>query len=117
MLPTGQATSSTSQIASSVSNVQLVTNALADYTRITGINLSGNPFIAGLEQPHSSEVILQLFQERGKAIKGYRDGDRRLISCLRPVVNMIQAFSGILGEADSLVSHKDDLISLLYRLR
>ena len=117
MLPTGRATSSTSQTASSVSNIQLVTNALAEYARITGIDLSENPFIAGLEQSHSSEVILQLFQERERAIKGYRDGDRRLISCLSPVVNMIQAFSGILGEADSLVSHKDSLITLLYRLR
>src|SRR6266849_1612929 len=113
MSSTGQATSSTSQPASSISNIQLITDALADYAQITGIDLSKNPFATALEQSNSPEAILQLIQEREKAFKEYRDENRRLIRCLSPAVNVIQAFSGILGEAISLVSHKDDLFTLL----
>jgi fungal STAND N-terminal Goodbye domain len=97
--------SSTGQTTFSTSNVQLIIGALADYAEITGIDLARNPFAAVLEQSNSSEAILQLLQEREKAFKEYRDGNRRLISCLSPAVNVLQAFSGILGEAASLVSH------------
>ena len=102
MSSTEQPTSSTS----SNSNIQLITDALANYAKITGIDLSKNPFAAVLEQSNSPEAILQLLQEREKAFKEYRDGNRRLINCLSPAVNVIQAFSGILGEAVSLVSYK-----------
>jgi hypothetical protein len=112
-----QATSSTSQPPFPISNIQLITNALADYTKTTGIDLSNNPFAKTLEQSNSPEAILQLIQEREKAFMEYRDGNRRLIRCLSPAVNVIQAFSGILGEAVGLVSHEDDLITLLNRLR
>ena len=104
----GQATSSTS-------NTQLIIDALADYVEITGIDLSKNSFEAALKQSNSPEAILQLLQGREKAFKEYRDGNRRLISCLSPAVNVIQAFSGILGEAVSLVSHtgQGHLVGLL----
>ena len=103
---TGQATSSTS-------NTQLFIDALADYAKITGTDLARNPFFAALEQSNSSEAILQLLNGREKAFKEYRDGDRRLISCLSPAVTILQAFSGILGDAASLVSHTCNLKSLL----
>ena len=113
MSSTGQATSSTFQAASSISNIQLITNALADYAKTTGIDLSKNPFATALEQSNSPEAILQLIQEREKEFKDHRDGHRRLIRCLSPAVNVIHAFSGILGEA---VRHKVDLVTLLNRL-
>jgi hypothetical protein len=97
--------SSTGQTTSSNSNFRSIIDALADYARITGIDLSKNPFAAVLEQSNSPEAILQLLQGREKAFKEYREGDRRLISCLSPSVKVIQAFSGIVGEAVSLVSH------------
>ena len=97
MLSTGQATSPTS-------NFQLVTDALADYAKLTGIDLSKMAFAALLEQSNSPEDILELLQEREKAFKDYRDDKRRLRSCLSPAVKVLQAFSGILGEAVSLVS-------------
>ena len=96
--------SSTGQATSSNSNVQLIVGALADYAKTTGIDLSKNSFAIALEQSHSSEAILQLLEGRGKAFKVYRDGNRRLINCLSPAVKVIQAFSGILGEAAGLVS-------------
>jgi hypothetical protein len=113
MSSTGQATSSTS----SNSNIQLITDALADYTKITGVDLSKNPFAAAIEQWTSPDAILELLQEREKSFKEYRDNNRRLINCLTPPVRVIQTFSGILGEAVTLVSHKYDLVTLLNRLR
>jgi hypothetical protein len=103
--------SSTGQATSSTSNIQLIIDAaLADYAKITGMDLSGHPFAA---RSNSPEAILSLLQGREEAFKEYRDGNRRLISCLSPVVKVLQAFSGILGEAISLVSHTSHLVSLL----
>lgn len=98
--------SSTGQTTSSTFNVELIINAaLADYTKITGTDLSETPFAAAIERSNSLEAILQLLQDREKAFKEHREGNRRLINCLSPAVSVIQAFSGILGEAVSLVSH------------
>jgi hypothetical protein len=95
---TGQATSSTS-------NIQLIIDAaLADYAEITGIDLSQNPFAAAIEQSNSPEAILRLLQRQESSFKEYRDGSLRLISSLSPAVKILQAFSGIIGEAASLVS-------------
>lgn len=96
MSSTGQATSST--------NFQLIIdNALADYEKVTGIDLSRSPFAAKIEQSNSPEDILQLLQERENAFREYRNSNRKLISCLKPSVVIIQAFSTI-QEAVSLVS-------------
>ena len=108
MSSTGQATSPTSF----TSSIQLITNALADYAKITGVDLSKNPFAVMIEQSNSPEAILELLREREMAFRQYRDGNRRLITCLSPAVKVIQAFSGILGEAVSLVSHNFDMITL-----
>ena len=104
---------STGQATSSTDNVQLIIDALADYAKVTGVDLSKNPFAAALKQSSSLEDILQLLQGREKAFKEYRDGNRRLIDYLRPAVNFIRAFSGIFGEAVNLVSHTSDLATFL----
>ena len=113
MSSTVQATSS----KSSTLNTQLITDALVDYARITGIDLSKNPFATAIEQANSPETILELLQEREKAFKEYREGNRRLISCISPAVKVIQAFSGVFGEAVSLVSHTCHLVTHLTRVR
>ena len=105
--------SSSAQATSPTSNYQLIINALADYAQLTGIDLSKCPFADALEQSTSPQAILQLLQEREDAFKEYRDGNRRLIGSLGPVVNVLQAFSGILGDAVSFVSHTSDPVHLL----
>ena len=90
---------------STTSNFQLIVDAMVDYTKMTGIDLSKNPFVAMLEQSNSPEAILQLLQGRQKAFMEYRDGNRRLINYLSPAVKVLQALSGIMGQAVSLVSH------------
>jgi hypothetical protein len=105
---------STGRATSSASNIQLIINvALADYAKITGIDLSNNHFAAALEQSNSPEAILRLLQGREETFKEYRDGNRRLISCLSPAVKVLQAFSGLMGEAISLVGRTSHLVSLL----
>jgi hypothetical protein len=97
--------SSTGEATSSTSNIRLIIDAaLVDYSKTTGIDLSKHPFTDTLEQSNSPEAILYLLQEREKTFEEYRDGNQRLISCLSPAVRVLQAFSGILGEAVSLVS-------------
>jgi len=91
----------------------LITDALADYAKTTGIDLSKNPFAAAIEGINSPGAILELLQEQEKAFKGYRERNRSLINCLTPAVNVIQAFSGILGEAVSQVSPTCHLVTLL----
>ena len=95
-------------------NVKLVIDALADYAKETGKDLSSNPFADKFQQSISPQDILQLLGEREKAFKDYREGDRRLINCLKPAVTVLHAFSGILGAAASLVSQPCHLASLLY---
>jgi len=91
----------------------LFTDALLDYAKITGIDLSNNPFASAIERANSPGAIIELLQEREKAFNDYREGNRSLISCLSPAVNVIQTFSGILGEAVSLVSHTYNFVTLL----
>jgi len=86
------------------SNFQLIVDALADYANQTGINLTQNPFVEKLQHSNTPDAILELLQEREKSFKEYRDGNRRLISCLSPAVRVLHAFSSTLGEAISLVS-------------
>ncbi len=105
--------SSSEQATSSNFNVQLIIDALADYSKQTGIDFSGNPFAVALEQSNSPEAILRLLQQHEKAFQEYRDGNRRLINSISSTVRILQAFSGILGETVSLVSHTFHLINRL----
>ena len=90
---------------SSPSTVQFIIDALNNYTEVTGIDLSDNPFAAAIKDSTSPEAILELLlQDREKEFKEYRNGYRKLTNCLRPVVKFIQSFSGILREAVSLAS-------------
>jgi hypothetical protein len=91
-------------MSTSSSNFQLITNALADYAKLTGIDLTNNPFAEKIEFSNSPGAILELLRERESAFKEYREVNLRLISCLSPAVMVLHAFSGIAGEAVSLVS-------------
>jgi len=87
------------------SNSQLLIDALGDYAKLTGVDLSNNPFAEKLQRGNTADGILELLQEREKAFKEYRDGNRRLITSVSPAIRVLHAFSRILGEAISLVSH------------
>lgn len=92
--------------------------ALDSYAKQTGIDLRKHPSADKLQSCATSEDVLGLLQDREIAFKDYRDKHRKLINCLRPVVQIVQAFSGALGEVAGLVSHRDlihlDLILFSY---
>jgi hypothetical protein len=90
-------------MSSSTTIQSIIDAALADYTKLTGTDLSKTPFAIALEHSNSPEAVLRLLHEREKAFKEYRDEDRKLINCLSPAVNVLKAFSGIIGEAVSQV--------------
>ena len=89
----------------SQSNYQLIINALTSYADRTGIDLSKNPFAEKLQLSNSPDAILELLHDREKAFKEYREGNRNLINRLVPAVEVLHAFSGVLGEAVNLVNN------------
>jgi len=92
--------SSTGQATSSTSNLQLIIDgALADYTKITGTDLSKTPFATTIQQLNSPEAILQLLHEREKSFREYHEGNWKLMNCLTQIVKVSQELSGNLGEA------------------
>ena len=93
----------------------MITDAIATYEKITGIDLSNHPFDAALKQAKSPGEILELLQKRENEFKDFRGKYRRLINFISPVVNGIEKFSGVIGAAVSLpvVSHACNLVTLL----
>ena len=93
-----------SAASSSSSNFQLVFDvALSDYAKQTSIDLLTHPFAQSLRNCDSVERILDLLGDKAKQFQAYRDGNRKLINCLKPVVQVLQTVSGILGEASTMV--------------
>lgn len=89
----------------SSSNLRLILDhSLEEYAKETGIDLTRNPFSTSLQACNSPDEILQLIQDKAKAFKEFRQGNRRLINWLKPVVQVIHAFSGALGQGIGTVS-------------
>ena len=85
-------------------NLQSIREALDTYAEQMKIDLRDNPFAEEVKGCNSPEAILQLLEKNRDEFKEYRDKNRKFIDCLNPVVKFVHAFSGILGEATSLVS-------------
>ena len=86
-------------------NFQLITEALNDYAKQTGIDLPNHPSARRLELVDSPDAILRIFQERENDFGKFRNMNRTLINCHRPAVQTLHKFSGVVGEAAGLVSH------------
>jgi len=97
--------SSTQYTATHTSNFQLITNALRDYAKQTGIDLANHPSAERLELMDSPDAVLRIFEEREKAFGRFRNRNRSLINCLRPAVQTLHVCSKLIGEAASVVSH------------
>jgi hypothetical protein len=76
--------------------------ALANYREHTGVDLSQYPFAEKLQNCQSADAILELLQEKVKEFKDFRNGNHKLINCLRPVVQVLHAFSGVLNDVARL---------------
>ncbi len=78
--------------------------ALESYANQTGIGLTNHPSADKLQDCRSSDDVLRILSERESAFKDYRDKYRTLIDRLGPVVQVVHAFSAVLGEVASFVS-------------
>jgi hypothetical protein len=92
-------------------NLQFIRDALNDYAKQMKIDLKDKPFADELKDCDSPEAVLQLLEKNKNNFKEYRDKNRKFIDCLNPVVKFVHAFSGVLGEATSLVSAERSLRS------
>ena len=87
-----------------VSFQAILDKSLADYCEQIGVELEKHPFADELRGRDSPDDVLKLLEEKAKAFKAYRDGNRKLIDLLGPVVKVVHTLSGVLGEAVSLIS-------------
>ena len=82
---------------SAVSFQVILNKALVDYREQIGVELDEHPFA-----DNSLDDVLELLEDKANAFKAYRDGNRKLINWLRPVVRVIHTLSAVLGEAVSV---------------
>ena len=92
----------------------ILEKALNEYTKKTGVELAKHDFAQQIEGCTSPDEVLWLLREKAKQFKEYREGNRRLINCITPIVDVVHVLSGCLGEALSVVSrHTNDPFILL----
>jgi hypothetical protein len=75
--------------------------ALSDYAKQTGIDLATYPFAQNLQNCQSADAVLDLLQDKAKQFRTYRDGNRKLINFLKPLVQVLHTISAVLAEAVS----------------
>jgi hypothetical protein len=85
-----------------ISLQEILDKALDEYREQIGVELDKHPFADELRGRDSPDDILKLFEAKANAFKAYRDGNRKLINWLSPVVQVISTLSGVLGQAVSL---------------
>ena len=90
--------------ATSTPSFRLIIDAFDDYAKQVGEDLTKNPLADALRACDSPNAVLELLQEKAHAFKEYRDGDHKLIGCLKPIVQVVQRFSDVIGCAISFVS-------------
>jgi hypothetical protein len=85
--------------ASTTSFQSALDGALDSYFQQTGVDITKHPSAEKLKSCHSPEDVIQLLSEGETEFKDYRDEYRNLIDGIRPVIQIVYAFSGILGGA------------------
>ena len=94
----------TNPIATSSSNFQQVfSNAMKKYERHTKQDLLAHPLAAQLQACESPNNILLVLQQHLQEPNRSQNTDDRLTKWLVPTVNVLHAFSAILGERVGLV--------------
>ena len=99
-----------SSLPTSANFPSIFDDALRDYAGQTGIDLATYPFTQTLQNSLEASTVLELLQDKAKQFQAYRDGNRKLINFLKPVVKVLHTLSGILAPAASLVSPANHLV-------
>ena len=82
----------------------ILDNALHNYCEQIGVQLDKHPFTDELRGSNSPDDVVKLFEAKAEAFKVYRDGNRKLIQWLSPIVQVVHTLSGVLGQAVSLMN-------------
>jgi hypothetical protein len=69
----------------------------------TGVDLSKYDFARKIEDCGSPEDVLGLYSDKAGQFREYREGNRKLINWISPIVHVVHVLSGFLGEAISAV--------------
>ena len=80
----------------------ILDKALDDYREQIGVELDKHPLTDELRGRSSPDDILKLLEEKAKVFKAYRDGNRKLITWLSPVIQVVHTLSGVIGQAVSV---------------
>ena len=103
--------------ASSSSNFQAsFYAAMQEYKRKTKKDLLADPLMAQLQTCNSPTEILAVLRPQVRQLKQSTSGDDKLTKWLTPTVNVLYAFSGVLGAGVGLVISYSDDSSTIYLL-
>ncbi|KAF8265893.1 hypothetical protein EI94DRAFT_1702178 [Lactarius quietus] len=82
---------------SSISFQPILDAALADYSKQVGMDLATSPFFDSVRSCGSPDDVLALLEDKAKEFKDFRDGNRKLLTWLRPVVQVVHALAVVIG--------------------
>ncbi|KAH9024547.1 hypothetical protein EDB84DRAFT_1440663 [Lactarius hengduanensis] len=77
--------------------------ALADYSAQVGIDLATHPLADGLRSCGSPDDVLKVLEDKANQFKDFRDGNRKLLNWLSPVVKVVHTLAGVLDASITLV--------------
>ena len=86
--------------------------ALTNYSRQVGIDLATHPLAYSLRSCGSPNDVLKILEDTTKEFKEFREGNRKLINWLKPVVHVVHTLSTVLGASITLVSR--NILFLLF---
>jgi len=109
---------SSTPITSSNNFQAILEAALAEYSKKTGKDLRNHQLASEIEACDSAESMLSIFRKQASAFDDFRNGDPKLIKCLRPFVSNLYAIAtspalSAVVSGVSLVSHADLLCFLV----
>ena len=88
---------------SSTSFEKVLTAALEEYKKKTKKDIASHPLATQLKSCDSPSAILAVLQAQIQASDKSQSADEKLTKWLDPTVNVVYAFSAILGDAVGLV--------------
>ena len=92
-----------STVTSSTNFEAVIAAALEEYKRKTKKDIASHPLAAELKSCESPSAVLSILQAQIQTFDKSRSTDEMLTRWLDPTVNVLYAFSAILGDAVGLV--------------
>jgi hypothetical protein len=87
----------------SISFQPILDAALADYAKQVGVDLADHPLGGSLRSCGSPDDVLKLLEDKANQFEDFRNGNRKLLNSLSPVVQVLHTLSGVLGASMTLV--------------